>query len=92
MVVVALFDKKVGHWGDDRVRNRGSGVLAAASGTCKKISTSRGMRLPERSSHSRMVSADAFGVVTRRIYKTEQLATENLRALGGKHAENMRWK
>jgi hypothetical protein len=30
--------------------------------------------------------------VTRRIYKTEQLATENLRAVGGKHAENMRWK
>ena len=52
------------------MRDRGTGVLAAASGTCKKISTSSGIRAPERSSHSRMVSAEAFGVVTRRIYNT----------------------
>jgi len=67
VVVVALFDKKDGHW-DDRVRDRGVGVLGVASGTCKKISTSREMQLPERSNHNRMVSADALGVVTRRIY------------------------
>jgi len=51
----------------DRARGRDELELVLELCTCKKISMSRGTRVPDRSSQSRIVSADAFGVVTRRI-------------------------
>lgn len=60
------------------------------------------MWLPERSSQSRMVSADAFGVVTRRIYKDDvsqrrgNLRAGQGKAVGGnprrKHEVEARWQ
>jgi hypothetical protein len=42
------------------------------------------MRLPERSSHSRMVSAEALGVVTRRIYNTTYVSNGESAGVGAK--------
>ena len=52
---------------EERLRDVEELVSVALAGVCKKISISRGTLGPARSSQSRIVSADEFGVVTMRI-------------------------